>query len=83
MIARDLNPEDFPLSIYVHVQPGHRPVRGVVWAVTVLRPRPGTRTPLYVPGFAQEYGPVYVTTTFADGAPSTTGPYETPPFGRG
>lgn len=75
MIERDMEPEDFPLSIYVHWHP--RSVGASwLWAVTVLPPAPGTRTPLCVPGFGGK-PPVWVTTvTASDGVPRTSGPYQ-------
>lgn len=90
MITRDLNPEDFPFTILVW-RPGVGPWREGLnddapaewaWGVTILPPMPGTRTPLYIPSFADE-GPVWVTTRSAEGAVATTGPYEAPLFGRG
>jgi hypothetical protein len=70
---RDLPPEDFPMAIYVHTDPRDVPA-SCVWAVTILRPPPGVRVPLYIPSFRQ-HGPVWVTTISGEGASATTGPY--------
>lgn len=86
-IRRDLERGDFPLTIVVW-RPGVGEWRnGInegapaewVWAVTVLPPAPGTRTPLYVPSFA-DVAPVWVTTVTAadNGQSQTTGPYDPP-----
>ncbi len=70
MIARDLEPEDFPFTI-ICLAPGGVPV----WGVTVFKPPPGTRVPLHIPGLAREYGPITVKTINGQGIEAQTGPY--------
>jgi hypothetical protein len=72
--ARDLEPADFPFTIVVHRESWvWDSDDGWLWAVTVLRPPPGTRVPLYVPGQDE---PAWVSTLTGEGVEATTGPYE-------
>lgn len=74
----DLDPEDFPFTIVVE----REATLEIVWAVTLLRPRPGRRIALYVPPLARE-GAVNVLTYTGQGVLAASGPYATPPFGAG
>jgi hypothetical protein len=75
---RDMEPEDFPLSIVAwrrHELDTDRLYTEWLWAVTVLRPPPGERVELPVPGYGGDGAPVYVTTYTGEGVQVTTGPY--------